>query len=100
MVSDTWAVITGEYSVVVPVCDDGTGPIESTVDIVYVECACADAKALGIKMLRQEGSTFLKDCESDGRSPFTELSIEKARCPHGVGWWEQRDCQDCLDDCL
>jgi hypothetical protein len=49
-----WYVVTPEYSYVVPVLDDGTGPLEYEADVIEIEAETKrDAISLGVKeMLR------------------------------------------------
>lgn len=104
-----WSVVTPEYGTVIPILDDGTGPIEYGADYVCVE---ADTKrqalVAGVRKLRSTGSHWMEDQNSDGASPFTGLKAEKLLCPHGVCCFCDLDncpiqydtvvCQQCEDD--
>lgn len=69
-------VVTPEYSYVVPVLDDGTGPLECGADVFEVEAdSKQDAVALGVKeMLRgrvgHERYRWCVDARRDGVSPY------------------------------
>jgi len=74
-----WYVVTPTYDTVVPILDDGTGPIETGADCIEIEATTGrDAIALGVReMLRggkcdQYGSRFrwCIDARNDGCSPY------------------------------
>ena len=65
-----------------PILDDGTGPSETTCAYAEVEAASVrEAMVLAVRKWRSErkGSnrTYIRDCESDARSPFTGLKAER-----------------------
>jgi hypothetical protein len=79
-----WLVITPEYDEVVPILDDGTGPIEYGCDVIEIEAESRrDAIALGVNEMlkggRQNEYGFYKWCRmarSDGESPYAGVRAE------------------------
>ena len=79
-----WLVITPEYDEVIPILDDGTGPIERGCDVIEIEAPTArDAITLGVKEMlkggRQDIYSFYKWCiqsRSDGENPFAGVRAE------------------------
>ena len=72
-------VVTPEYGVVVPVTDEGQGPMEYGSDVIEIEAESArDAIALGVHAMshnpwRPHGwirYRWCDDARSDGRSPY------------------------------
>lgn len=85
-----WWVITKEYGQVVPILDDGTGPMEYGRDVVEIEAVNRrDALILGVReMLRLHKSNWrdyrwCADNQGDGVNPFagvkalSEADIER-----------------------
>ena len=75
---ERWYVVTPEYGTVIPVLDDGTGPMEYGADVIEIEAETKrDAIALGVKeMLRLNRDangwrfTWCKDQRDSGCSPY------------------------------
>ncbi len=73
-----YSVYTRQWEEVVVILDDGTGPWEPVYAYVEVEAATArEAKVLAVRQWRtgedKAGQTYIRDCTSDERSPFTGL---------------------------
>lgn len=73
-----WYVVTPAFDVVIPVLDDGTGPVETGSDVIEVEAVSArDAIALGVKAMLSgarypDGQRYrwVFDQRSDGCCPY------------------------------
>jgi len=79
-----WIVITPEVGVVIPVLDDGSGPMEYGCDVVEVEAESRrDAIALGVGlMLRERGPkwdeyTYCRQQRADRCSPYTGVTARE-----------------------
>jgi hypothetical protein len=76
-----WWVSTPEFGVMVPLLDDGTGPLEYQCDVVCVDAATRrEAIVAGVKKMRAEGAKWF---ESHDGNPFVGIKAESARCEHG-----------------
>lgn len=57
-----WLVFTPYYDTVIPILDDGTGPVESGADVVEVEAESAkDAIVFGVKMMLAGNMRYCRD---------------------------------------
>jgi hypothetical protein len=69
-----WWVVTPQYGRVIPILDDGTGPMEYGADVVEVEAESKrDAIAFGVRaMLRGSWREFkwCRDQRDSGLSPY------------------------------
>ena len=75
-------VVTPEYEQVVPILDDGTGPVELVSDVAYVEARTQrEALVVGLRELRRDGSKWLRAQTINKCSPFTGLKA----------YWEGED---------
>lgn len=77
-----WWVISKEYGQVVPILDDGTGPMEYGRDVVEIEATTRrDALILGVReMLRLNKSNYrhyrwCADNREEGVSPFVGVKV-------------------------
>ena len=88
-----WVVIGPEYGEVVPVTDEGQGPIEYTCDVVEVGAETRrDALVLGVRLLRDQ--PYLQGDPDE--NPFTGVKVEQvSACPHGVLTNGSFRCQRC-----
>jgi hypothetical protein len=69
-------VITPEYGEVVPVTDEGQGPMEYGCDVIEIEAlTAADAKALGVRAMLAKPREYRWFRHSDG-SPFSGVRVE------------------------
>ena len=69
-------VITPEYGDVVPVTDEGQGPMEYGCDVIEIEAENArDALLLGVKAMRANSATYRWYQNCDG-SPFAGVRVE------------------------
>lgn len=95
-----WYVITPEYGQVVPVLDDGTGPMEYGADVVEVEAETKrDAIAFGVRlMLRGRWREFkwCRDQRLSGLSPYAGVKAEPAPSPELLAHVES--CELCGDE--
>ena len=70
----SYYIVTPEYDVVIPVTDEGQGPVEMVADVVEIEAETArDAKALGVKLMladRTRKNRWCKNQRRDGLSPY------------------------------
>jgi hypothetical protein len=76
-----WLVLTPEYGVLIPVTDEGQGPIEYGCDGIEIEAETKrDAIVLGVKEMlkggrgghgRGERYEWCRDQRDDNRSPYT-----------------------------
>ena len=69
-------VVTPEYEQVVPILDDGTGPVELVSDVAYVEAKNQrEALVFGVRELRRDKSKWLRAQTINECSPFTGLKV-------------------------
>ncbi len=70
-----YIVVTPEYSTVIPILDDGSGPIEYGRDVWEGEADnMKEAKIKAIKSI--EFRRWVKEARSDNRNPFSGLRAE------------------------
>ena len=92
-----WLVCSPEYGEVVPVTDEGQGPMEYGCDVVHVEAESKrDALYLGVLLFRQQHARYLRDAEN----PYAGVKVQSMRCPaHGLPQWRTREqcwiCPQC-----
>lgn len=90
-----WLVVSPEYGEVIPVTDDGQGPMEYGSDVVFVEAATRrDALLLGVALFRKQGAKYLYDAEN----PYAGVKVESQVCSaHGMPVWngDYYECQRC-----
>ncbi len=90
-----WLVVSPEYGVVIPVLDDGTGPMEYGADVVFVEAPTRrDALVLGVLLFRRQGAKYLHDAEN----PYAGVTVTSQWCPvHGRPVWakDHYECSQC-----
>ena len=73
--SPRFYVVTPEYGEVVPVTDDGQGPLEYGCDLIEIEAlTAADALVLGVKAMKEDSAQYhwFQDCES----PFAGVKVQ------------------------
>src|ERR1700674_701285 len=77
-----WWVVTPEYGEVIPILDDGSGPMEYQSDVVCVDAPNKRAaKVAAVRRLRDLfPNGWLRDHDAN---PFTGLKAEPAECKHG-----------------
>lgn len=92
-----WLVVTPEYGEVIPVLDDGTGPVEYGCDIVFVEAETRqDAILIGVKIMRERGDAYYRHGHAD--NPWAGVKAELQTCPvHGTAVWNEDhfECPAC-----
>lgn len=78
-----WLVCSPEYGEVVPVLDDGSGPMEYGCDVVFVEAESRrDALMLGVQLFREKGARYLR---YDDEHPYAGVTVESLACKaHGA----------------
>jgi hypothetical protein len=90
-----WLVCSPEYGEVVPVTDEGQGPMEYGCDVVHVEAETRrDALLLGVALFRQQGARYLHDADS----PYAGVRVIAQTCPaHGQPVWvkDHYECPQC-----
>jgi hypothetical protein len=95
MALQPWLVCSPEYGEVVPILDDGTGPMEYGCDVVHVEAETReDALLLGVMLLKKQGARYVVD----GENPYAGVKVESMICPkHGMPEWkgDHYDCPTC-----
>jgi len=70
-------VITPEFEVVIPILDDGTGPIEPARDVVEVEAPNKrEAIRLGYHELKKIHNGWINYYRDTDRNPFVGLFAE------------------------
>ena len=91
-----YLVYTPEYGTVIPILDDGSGPMEYGADVMLVRAQNARrAKVLAVRAWRRKPwkqARWLHDCLSDGRSPFVGLKAERAEYP-----WLRGEAKEYVD---
>ena len=87
-------VVSGPIDELIPICDDGTGPIETSHEVVCVDAPSkAKAKVAGLRLMKDWPGYQ----RQDGCSPFTGVTVEEiTACPHGLRWCE---CDEYCDEC-
>ena len=101
-----WLVTSGLISEVVPILDDGTGPIEEWKEMTYV-VARTKRKAI-IKGLKSDDlAHWVKIQRQDDVNPFIGVEANTVICEHGYCWCElvpyphseQDDyCESCIEE--
>jgi hypothetical protein len=73
-----YLVFTPSYGTVIPVTDEGEGPLEFQADVVEIDAENArDAVAFGVReMLRLYPDCYCGTQRQDGRSPYTGVRAE------------------------
>jgi hypothetical protein len=75
-----WLVFTPEYSEVIAILDDGSGPIEYGCDVIEVEAETRrDAIAFGVKLMLAATHSkypYVHDARSDKVCPYTGVRAE------------------------
>ncbi len=99
MVLKPWYVVSPEYGTVMPILDDGTGPMEYGCDVVRVEAETRrDALAFGVRLMLADSSCrWVQDCRSDWMSPYAGMKVESALCPHENTTWDET-CEACIQE--
>ena len=78
-----WFVVSPEMSEVVPVLDDGTGPLEYFRDVEEVDAPTArEALRIGVPLLK----SWFREARLDGRNPWAGVKATREQCPH-LGCW-------------
>lgn len=70
-----WYVITPEYGEVIPITDEGQGPMEYQCDLIEIEALTAeDARLLGVKVMLADTRTYrwFRDCDG---SPYAGITV-------------------------
>ena len=92
---EPWLVCSPEYGEVVPVTDEGQGPMEYGCDVVFVEAETRrDALVLGVKAFRDMDAHYLGDQDN----PFAGVKVKSMTCPaHGRPVWirDHYECPQC-----
>lgn len=103
----TYFVISPEVEEVVPLLDDGTGPIEVGR---YVDEVQASSKREAIRVAYADPDAeihrWVEINRGDGRHPFSGLTVEHQHCEHGTcpDLWDnaeddgtptEADCPEC-----
>lgn len=78
-----WEVVSGEYGEVVPILDDGTGPMEFGADYVAVE-APTKREAIKLAIKSPEFQNWVDMKRGDGQNPFSGVKAYNPVCKHGV----------------
>lgn len=79
--SKKFLVITPEYGTVIPILDDGTGPMEYGCDVLHVRARNRRAaKVLAVRAWRRKGRYSLWVNRNDG-NPYVGLKVEPAEYP-------------------
>lgn len=94
-------VTSPEYGVLIPILDDGSGPIEYGCDVEEVWAPNKrDAIKIAVKKWRTErgwwsNRNYVHDRMADGLNPFVGIKAELAMCGHGVvTFYECKECDD------
>ncbi len=79
-----WLVCSPEYGEVIPITDEGQGPMEYGCDVVHVLAETRrDALLMGVLLFRQQGARYL-DRYSD-ENPYAGVKVESQIChAHGM----------------
>ena len=78
-----WVVVSGVMSEMLPVTDDGLGPIEEWRDVVAVRTATRrEAIVVGVKLMPKWAAYQ----RNDDMNPYTGVTAEQAECQHGFCW--------------
>ena len=87
-----WLIVSPEYGDVIPVLDDGSGPMEYGADVTFVEAETRrDALLLGVALFRQQWARYLDDYVH----PFEGVQVISQWCDaHRAPIWN-RDHYEC-----
>ena len=89
-----WWVVSPEYGTVVPVCDDGTGPMEYGCDAVEVEADTKrDALLLGVQELLKRDDSWPSVNRQDGQPPWAGMRVEPSPPCDCCGEYEACSCK-------
>ena len=94
-------VVSPTMSYVVPILDDGTGPIEEGACVVSVEARTKrDARKLAVK--HPDMADWVDMARGDDQNPFSGLDVWDAECSHGVCMCDmcRGECQQCYDEAM
>ena len=88
-----WLIVSPEYGEVIPVTDEGQGPVEYGADVVHVEAETRrDAVILGVQLFKRRGARYLHHCDG---GPYAGVHAIAQDCPaHGMPQWN-RDHYEC-----
>jgi hypothetical protein len=89
-----WRIITPEYGEVVPVTDEGQGPMEYGCDVIEVEAATRrDALVVGVALMRRHEREYHYFRHCDG-NPYVGVRV----VPVNVAWEAHCEtCEACMD---
>ena len=74
-----YLVISPEYQLLMPILEDGTGPTESTCDVVEVEAQNKrQACILGLRELKKIPRGWINWYRDSDSNPFVGLKVEAA----------------------
>lgn len=71
-----YCVYSPEMSVIVPVCDDGSGPTEEERSVCIVE-ARTKKEAIKASVTNLDMLMWVDNARSDGRNPFIGLKADR-----------------------
>ena len=98
-----WYVVTPEYGTVIPITDEGQGPMEYGCDVIEIEAEKRrDAIALGVReMLRLPSFRWCADARSDGVSPYTGVKAWPKLPEETCACWDKHkdDAETCECAC-
>lgn len=91
-----YIVVSPEMSKMVPITDDGLGPIEDFCCVVSVD-ADSKTEARKIAIKSPEMRDWVDDARSDDKNPFAGLKVYLGKCKHGVCWCDlcRGECEEC-----
>ena len=79
-----YLVITPPYDILIPILDDGTGPVESHCDVLEIEAINPrEAKINAVREWRRmqhnghwRDARWIRDQQSNNANPFSGLKVE------------------------
>lgn len=91
-----YVVCSPEYGEVIPILDDGTGPMEYGCDVVFAFTRNARrAKVLGVRWFRRRGARYLRYAEN----PFAGVKAERLEFCERCHYANYRTRCNCCDAC-
>jgi len=93
-----WRVVTPEYGEVVPVTDEGQGPMEYGCDVVEIEADTRrDAIVIGVKLMRTDLRRYRWFDKCGWENPFSGVRAVLVNVAYEA---HCETCEACLDgDC-
>ena len=91
-----WWVRSPEIATMVPVMDDGSGPMEYGCDVVCIAATDRRSAIVAGVAAMVEWPTVAR---GDRVNPFAGVTADDAACPHGVCTCDIAGCETAAESC-